>query len=107
MLVESEKSVLQCDTMFGEDNFTVALCGNNFSNFQRDLILDLEVNEVIIALDKQFNDPVNEEARKWAKHIRERLINKLAPYFVVTVLWDSFNLLPYKASPSDIGKMFY
>ena len=29
MLVEAEKSVFQTDTMFGEDNFTVALCGSN------------------------------------------------------------------------------
>ena len=28
MLVEAEKSVFQTDTMFGEDNFTVALCGS-------------------------------------------------------------------------------
>ena len=104
MLVESEKSVLQCDTMFGEENFTVALCGNSFSNFQRDLILSLEVNEVIIALDKQYQNAESEEANKWAKHIRERIINKLAPYCVVTILWDIEGLLPYKSSPSDIGK---
>lgn len=104
MLVEGEKSVLQCDTMFGDDNFTLALCGNKLSNFQRDIILSLGVNEVVIALDKQFNDPNSEEAEKWAKHIREKIINKLAPYCVITILWDSFNDLPYKASPTDLGK---
>ena len=90
--------------MFGEENFTVALCGNSFSNFQRDLILSLEVNEVIIALDKQYQNAESEEANKWAKHIRERIINKLAPYCIVTILWDTEDLLPYKSSPSDIGK---
>jgi len=90
--------------MFGEENFTVALCGNSFSNFQRDLILSLEVNEVIIALDKQYQNAESEEASKWAKHIRERIINKLAPYCIVTILWDTEDLLPYKSSPSDIGK---
>lgn len=104
MLVESEKGVLQCDTMFGKENFTVALCGNSFSNFQRDLILGLEVNEVIIGLDKQFHEVQSEEASKWAKHIRERIINKLAPYCTVTILWDTEGLLPFKASPTDFNK---
>lgn len=104
MLVEGEKGVLQCDTMFGEDNFTLALCGNKLSNFQRDLIISMGVNEVIIALDKQYDDPLSEKASEWAKHIREKIINKLAPYCVTTVLWDTENILPHKASPTDCGK---
>lgn len=104
MLVEAEKSVLQCDTMFGNENFTVALCGKNLSVFQRDLILSLGVDEVIIGLDKQFKNLEDEEADNWAKFIRKKIINLLAPYVRVSVLWDSFNLLNYKDSPSDRGK---
>lgn len=104
MLVEGEKSVLQCDTYFGEDNFTVALCGSNLSNFQRDLILSLGVDEVIIALDKQFEKNDDIDSIKWAKHIKEKFINKLSPYCKTTVLWDTEDLLPYKASPTDKGK---
>jgi hypothetical protein len=103
MLVEGEKSVLQCDTMFGKDNFTVALCGSSLSEFQKELIVSLGVNEVIIALDKQFENLESEEAERWAKHIREKIINKLAPYCIVTVLWDVDGLLPYKSSPTDFG----
>jgi len=104
MLVESEKSVLQCYSFFKEDNFAVALCGGSFSNFQRDLILSLEVREVIIALDKEYQEVDSIEAKKWANHIIERFVNKLAPYCIVTVLWDTEGLLPYKSSPSDINK---
>lgn len=104
MLVEGEKSVLQCDTMFGEENFTVALCGSNLTEFQKDLIISLGVNEVIIALDKQYENAESEEANKWAKHIRDKFINKLAPYCITTVLWDNESLLPLKSSPSDMGK---
>jgi hypothetical protein len=104
MLVEAEKSVLQCDTMFGEDNFTVALCGKNLSIFQRDLILSLDVNEVIVALDKQFYNHEDDEANEWSKYIRKKIINLLAPYVRVSVLWDTNNLLAYKSSPSDYGK---
>lgn len=104
MLVEGEKSVLQCDSAFGDENFTVALCGKNLSIFQRDLILSLDVNEVIIGLDKQFYNHEDDEANEWAKYIRKKIITLLAPYVKVSVLWDTENLLPYKASPSDCGK---
>lgn len=103
MLVESEKAVMQCDTMFGKDNFTVALCGSNFSREQLKLLLSLEISEVIIALDKQFQVDNTEESDTWLKHIKE-IGNKLLPYFKVTYLWDDNNLLKYKDSPTDRGK---
>lgn len=104
MLVEAEKSVLQTDTMFGDDNFTVALCGNNFSAYQKGIILMLGVKEVIIALDKQYQDLDSEECKKWAKHIKENIITPLAPYVRISVLWDTSGLLEYKDSPTDKGK---
>ena len=104
MLVEAEKSVFQTDTMFGEDNFTVALCGSNLTDYQRGMILMLGVREVIIALDKQYEVVDSEECKKWAKHIKEKIIDKLSPYVIVTVLWDVNGLLDYKDSPTDKGK---
>lgn len=104
MLVEAEKSVLQSDTMFGEDNFTVALCGNNLTSYQKGIILMLGVREVIIALDKQYETLDSEECKKWAKQIKNKIIDKLSPYLVVTVLWDTNDLLNYKDSPTDKGK---
>lgn len=104
MLVEAEKSVLQADTMFGEDNFTVALCGSNLTNYQKGIILMLGVREVIIALDKQYKTLDSDECKKWAKHIKEKIIDKLSPYLVVTVIWDVNDLLDYKDSPTDKGK---
>lgn len=104
MLVEAEKSVFQTDTMFGEDNFTVALCGSNLTDYQRGIILMLGVREVIIALDKQYENINSEECKKWAKHIKNKIIDKLTPYFCVTVLWDVNGLLGYKDSPTDRGK---
>lgn len=104
MLVEAEKSVFQTDTMFGEDNFTVALCGSNLTDFQRGMILMLGVREVIVALDKQYEVLDSEECKKWEKHIKEKIIDKLSPYVIVTVLWDVNGLLDYKDSPTDKGK---
>lgn len=104
MLVEAEKSVLQCDTMFGDESFTVSLCGCNLTEYQKAIILLLGVREVIIALDKQYETVDSEEYYKWVKHIKENIIDKLSPYVKVTVLWDVADLLPYKASPTDRGK---
>lgn len=104
MLVEAEKSVFQTDTMFGEDNFTVALCGNKLTEYQKGMILMLGVREVIIALDKQFEALDTDECKIWAKHIKEKIIDKLSPYLTVSVLWDTNNLLNYKDSPTDRGK---
>lgn len=104
MLVESEKSVMQTDTMFDDDNFTVALCGSNLTDFQKNIILSLGVREVIIGLDKQYESLDSEECKKWANHIKEKIIDKLSAYVTVSVLWDTSNLLGYKDSPTDKGK---
>jgi len=104
MLVEAEKSVLQTDSMFGEDNFSVALCGNKLTDYQKGIILMLGVREVIIALDKQYQYINSEEYNKWVKHIKEKIIDKLSTFVVVTVLWDVNDLLKYKDSPTDRGK---
>lgn len=104
MLVEAEKAVMQTDTMFGEDNFTVGLCGSNLTSYQRGMILMLGIKEVIVALDKQYETLESDECKKWAKHIKDNIVIPLAPYVTVTILWDTQNLLPYKGSPTDKGK---
>lgn len=104
MLVEAEKSVLQCDTMFHDDNFTVAICGSNLSDYQRHMILQSGAEEVIIALDKQFQGMYSKECQEWAKHIKDKVASKLTPYLKVSILWDRQGLLPYLASPTDCGE---
>ena len=104
MIVEAEKSVLQSDTMFGDDNFTVALCGSNMSNFQKDMILSLGLREVIVALDRQYEKLGNEEHNKWVEHIKKNIILPLVPYVNINIIWDTNNLLDYKDSPTDKGK---
>lgn len=103
MIVESEKSVLQCDTMFGDDNFVVALCGSNLTKHHIKLILELNPLEVIIGLDRQYKEVDSDEYEKWRKKIREKFITPLAPYTKVSVLWDTNDYLEYKDSPTDKG----
>lgn len=106
MLVESEKGVLQSATLFGIDNnFTLALCGcAKISKTQRQLLLDLGVNEVIIALDRQYETVGSEEYLQWQSHLKNKIINPLLPYFNVYVIWDEKDLLKYKESPTDVDR---
>ena len=89
---------------FGEDNFTVALCGSNLTDYQKGMILMLGVREVIVALDKQYETIDSDECKKWAKHIKDKIVDKLSPFVTVSVLWDTNDLLKYKDSPTDRGK---
>lgn len=105
MLVESEKSVLQCEDMFGNDNFTLAKSGSSrLSINQINLLLSLNVNEIILAFDKQFKSVDDSEYIAWRKHMSDKIIKPLIPYFNISVLWDVDNLLEYKDSPTDKGK---
>jgi len=102
-IFEAEKSVMQCDTYFKEDNFSVATCNMSISSWQRNMILSLNPKEVFIGFDKQFEDPNSEEAYEYAKKLLKQAYPFTA-YCQTYIIWDDLGLLPYKASPSDMGK---
>lgn len=104
-IFESEKSVMQCATMYGhENNFTVALSGKNISQNQIDMLLDLDINEIILCLDKEFTDPKSDQAINYAKKMLE-IGRRFSKYVQVFTVWDVNGLLDYKQSPSDRGKL--
>lgn len=107
LIVESEKSVQQAETYFPNNNFVVACCGSNISYEQIQLLLSLEINEVILAMDWDFhqqND--NDEEYKLYKKKILKLCQKLIPYFTVKVLLPQDNNFIYKCSPTDLGKEY-
>ena len=105
LLVEAEKSVLQCASFFGlENNFALGLCGSNLSKRQIELILELNPLEVIVGLDRQFEQLDSDECKQWERKILEKFVKPLSPYTKVSVIWDDRNLLDYKDSPTDRGK---
>jgi hypothetical protein len=103
IIFEGEKSTMQCQSFFKEDCFAVSICGMSISPQQRNLILSLEPKEVFIAFDKQFKDPNSDEAYKFAEKILKQAYPFTA-YCQTYIIWDDIGLLPYKASPSDMGK---
>lgn len=102
MIVESEKGVMQTNTMYGENNFTVATCSSNITNMQRDLIIDSNVDEVILAPDKDFELDSPEYERQMRSI--SRLAQKFVPYMRVYIIEDYDGLLAVNDSPTDRGQ---
>lgn len=104
IIVEGEKSCLLYSSYFGEENdITVACCGSNITKYQMQLLLNLGIDEVIIAFDKQFQEIGDEEWKKWTAKLKA-INNKFSSYVKVSFLFDKWNLLNYKDSPLDRGK---
>lgn len=101
---ESEKSCLLYSSYFGFDNdITVACCGSSLTNFQFNLLRGLGVQEIIIGFDKQFQEIGDEEWTRWTKKLTD-FHSKYGNQVQLSFLFDTENLLPYKASPIDMGK---
>ena len=103
IIFEGEKSCLLYQSYFGIDSdLSVAVCGSNLVNYQVQLLLDLGVEEICIAFDKQFKEIGDEEWKGWTKKLNE--INKKYSSLVkISFLFDKWNLLGYKDSPIDKG----
>lgn len=102
IIVESEKSVLQYDTMFGhENNICVAVCGSSVHAYQMDLLLDLGVEKVLIAFDKEGENYIERE--KYYKKINQ-ICGRYNLRCQMGYIFDYKNLLNLKDSPTDRGK---
>ena len=104
IIFESEKSVLKYASYFGWDNnISIACCGSHISNYQIQLLLDLNVDEIIIAMDRQFKELGDEE---W-KHLTDNLtkiFNRYKNYTTISFIFDKEMITGYKSSPIDEGK---
>lgn len=99
ILAESEKAVLQADSMFEEDNITLAVCGSTISNWQiMMLIYYLNVEEVTIAFDKEYSN--YSEAFEYVQKIKEQ-VKSLSNFTTVSVLIDDKEQFSLKESPFD------
>lgn len=102
---EAEKSVLMTASFYGVDKcFAVATCGSSFSSEQMAMLLNLGVEEVILAYDadhtgKKGDPDVVEYEKKLLK-----VVEPLLPYVNVSVIFDYDHILPHKASPCDCGR---
>lgn len=99
ILVESEKAVLQADSMLDGDNITLAVCGSTISSWQINLLTYyLEVDEVIIAFDKEYED--YDGAFEYFKKIASQ-VKSLVNFASVRILLDTEGVFSLKDSPFD------
>ena len=101
---ESEKFVMQHRSYY-EDSTAVALSGSFISEYQMKMLLDLGVETVAIALDKEFEN--EEQEKEYANKVNRNFVLKLMQYFQVEIIWDREDLIGYKSSPTDEGKEIY
>lgn len=105
VLFEAEKSVIKLDSYYGKSN-GVALNGTMLSENQISLINSLDVEEVVIAVDKEFEDNLSDQSTIYAKKIYS-IFKRLKTRYNVSILWDMNNKLNKKDSPVDEGKEVY
>ena len=103
IVFEGEKSPMLYASYFGlENDITVACCGSNLLKNQVDLLLNLGVEEIIIAFDKQFKEIADDEWKRLVKNLHG-LHEKYGMYVQFSYMFDKENLLGYKESPIDRG----
>ena len=104
IVFESEKSCLMMQSYYGRDNdISVAVCGSSLSAYHVKLLKSLGVREIIIALDRQFQEIGDEEF----KRLKNKLIylgKKYGNAVKLSVIFDKGMITSYKASPIDEGK---
>ena len=104
IVFEGEKSPLLFASYFGQENdITVAVCGSSLSSYQVQILLDLGVEEIIIAFDKQFQELGDKEHQGWIKKLKD-INKKYSKYVKISYMFDKEGLLDYKSSPIDEGK---
>lgn len=102
ILFESEKAVMQLDSMMDGHGNGLALSGQSISDYQIRKLMELDINEVVVGLDKDYR---NETERNLRANMIVKMFSKLLIRFNVTVLFDNVDgLLNYKDSPTDRGK---
>jgi hypothetical protein len=100
IIFEGEKSVLKAESILS-DNISVATFSNKISIDQLNLLLSLGINEAILAFDKDYKTKKEreEQIKKW-----DKIVSILKPFFNISFLVDTTNLLGYKNSPIDKGE---
>ena len=102
ILFEAPKSTLQMATMLGDSASCVSLFGWNCNKLRRDMLLDLGIQRVNIALDRQYHEPSGDEFAVYVRQVK-KIADLFKPYCKVGIIWDKQDRLGYKDSPSDKG----
>jgi len=101
LLTESEKGVLKLATWFGMENCNaLGMYGSALSKHNRDYILSLGVQEVVIVADRDYKSFDDEEYEAWEKKMF-KLASLFKGFCKVTILYDKEFKLGYKDNCTD------
>lgn len=104
IIAEGEKSVMIEDGYYGQFSNCVACCGSTFNKYQISMLTDiLGANEIIIALDKEYENWKTPKAKKYREKI-EGMCRRYLNQASFSYIWDYDDLLEEKDSPFDKGK---
>ena len=107
LIYEGEKSVYKTQKYLGNKNCSVAMFGSKLSHTHKKIILDLANGnknfEIILAMDKEFENYNSDEGRDYEKKIIKNL-DGLQNYIHCSYIIDKENLLDMKMSPIDAGE---
>ena len=106
VLFESEKSVLKAESLYPDNNYTLALAGKSISDNQIKLLLKLNVNRVILAFDRDYKDFYSDKGFKCYENMKS-IGKALKAYFNVHIMVDDKFLLDEGDSPIDKGKKVF
>ncbi len=104
VIFEGEKSVMKMEDFYPNSNISVATLGKKISLDQLELLLPLELDEVMLAYDKDYKTAA-EMKEKIIEY--DKIVSILKPYFKVSLILDTENKLNYKDSPADKGKAVF
>ena len=91
------------DSYFNLHN-SVAVCGFNINKLQLDLLIkNFDINEIIIAFDKEYLKDNNKDGEDYFNKLY-KLGSKYKNYCNFSFIFDDKNLLDYKDAPIDKGK---
>lgn len=100
ILFEGEKSVLKMDTIYDNDNISLAVSGKNISKEHIYMLNQLGVSEIVLAFDREFLSIT--EMEKSIEEYKGK-VKFMKNFFNVSAIIDEDFLLPYKESPIDMG----
>ena len=104
ILFESEKAVMQLDSYMPDMSIGVCLSGSSLTNKQIEIIKDLNVDEIIVAYDRDWEKLGDETEKYYARKIEETIVKKLSSQFHISAIWDLYDDLETKQSPTDKGR---
>ena len=104
IVFESEKSCLLFASYFGlENDISVACCGSSLISYQVQLLLSLDIQELIIAFDRQYQEIGDKEWKQWTTKLN-KIHDKYGKYVQISYMFDKEHKLGYKDAPIDCNK---